>query len=57
MADTTTFTLRISRRDHELLTSLAVIGNQTVAALSREILHDGIRVRLQAAVEELKEPE
>ncbi|KAA8889880.1 hypothetical protein F3087_00690 [Nocardia colli] len=38
-----TFTVRISPRDHELLTSLAAIRNQSVAELSRELLADGIR--------------
>ncbi|MGW6426913.1 hypothetical protein ACWF82_29935 [Nocardia sp. NPDC055053] len=38
-----TFTVRISPRDHELLTSLAAIRNQSVAELSRELLSDGIR--------------
>ncbi|CAM4501002.1 hypothetical protein NONI108955_36785 [Nocardia ninae] len=38
-----TFTVRINPRDHELLTSLAAIRNQSVAELSREILADGIR--------------
>ncbi|CAM4500946.1 hypothetical protein NONI108955_36775 [Nocardia ninae] len=38
-----TFTVRISPQDHELLTSLAAIRNQSVAELSREILAHGIR--------------
>lgn len=40
---TTTFTLRIKPRDHELLTLLAEARKQTVADLARELLSDGIR--------------
>ncbi|MGV9870539.1 hypothetical protein [Rhodococcus koreensis] len=40
---TTTFSLRISPRDHELLTRLASVRNQSVSDLSRELIHDGIR--------------
>lgn len=44
-----TFTVRINPRDHELLTSLAAIRNQSVAELSRQILSDGIRQLLDPA--------
>lgn len=44
-----TFTVRIDPQDRELLASLAAIQNRSVAELSREILHDGIRGLLNPA--------
>lgn len=44
-----TFTVRISTRDHELLGTLAAIRKQSIAALSRQILADGIERLLDPA--------
>ncbi|PXX52279.1 hypothetical protein DFR70_13311 [Nocardia tenerifensis] len=46
MAQTTTFTMRISQKDHDLLTGLAAILNMTTAELARTIMSEGIRERL-----------
>lgn len=41
-----TYTMRIDEQDHKLLVRLADILNTTVADLSREILREGVRDRL-----------
>lgn len=43
---TTTFTLRLNPRDHELLAALAAMGNQSIADLAREMINEGIQNRL-----------
>ncbi len=40
---TKTFTIRIDKSDHRLLTALAKSKNRPVAELAREILSEGIR--------------
>ncbi|MFD8104345.1 DUF6290 family protein [Nocardia fluminea] len=49
MAKSTTFTLRMSQEDYDLLSSLAAIFNQSIAELAREIMGEGIRERLDPA--------
>lgn len=39
----TTFSLRVSPRDYELLTRLAEVHGTTLAELSRQLIHQGIR--------------
>jgi hypothetical protein len=43
---TTTFTMRMTQNDYDLLASLAAIFNMTIAELAREIMAEGIRDRL-----------
>jgi predicted DNA-binding protein len=42
-----TFSIRLPRSDHELLTALAVIHGRAVAAVAREIFAEGIHRRLE----------
>ncbi|MFC9436892.1 hypothetical protein [Nocardia sp. NPDC057030] len=49
MTAKTTLTVVISRRDHELLTSVAAIKNLRVAEQARQILSEGIRRLLDPA--------
>lgn len=44
-----TYTVRINPRDHELIHSLAAIKNESVAEVSRQIIHDGIKRLLDPA--------
>lgn len=44
-AATTTFTMRMTRTEYELLSDIAALESRTIASLAREIMAEGIQAR------------